>query len=208
MELIQKYFPHLSPHQTEQFVAMDSIYKEWNAKINLISRQDIGAIYERHILHSLSIAKLIQFKDHTRIIDVGSGGGFPGIPLAVLFPNVNFMLIDSIGKKINAVREIAAALELTNVKTVQARVESFKGNFDFVTARAVSTLPQFYQWTKHLVQAGSAQSIQNGILYLKGGDVSPEIKQLKKACDVYDIAEIFEEPYFESKKIIHIVVRT
>lgn len=186
---------------------MKSVYEDWNSKINLISRQDIDAIYERHILHSLSIARLIQFNDHTRIADVGSGGGFPGIPLAVLFPQVNFLLIDSIGKKINAVKEIAAALELHNVKAVQARAESFKGNFDFVTARAVSTLPQFFQWTRHLVQAGHKQTLENGILYLKGGDVSAEIKQLKQPCDVYDIAEVFEEPYFETKRLIHILIR-
>jgi 16S rRNA (guanine527-N7)-methyltransferase len=204
MDIVKKYFPNLSPQQYEQFEAMEGLYRDWNARINLVSRKDIDALNERHILHSLSIAKLIQFADHSRIADVGSGGGFPGLPLAVMFPRVSFLLIDSIAKKMNAVSEIAQALGLTNLKTVQARAESFKGNFDFVTARAVSTLPQFYAWTKHLVQPGAAQSIENGIIYLKGGEVSAEIKILKQPCDVYEIAEVFDEPYFETKKIIHI----
>ncbi|MEI6576852.1 MAG: 16S rRNA (guanine(527)-N(7))-methyltransferase RsmG [Bacteroidota bacterium] len=207
MEVILKYFPKLNPLQIQQFGAMESVYKEWNSKINLVSRKDIDELYERHILHSLSIAKLIQFADHSRIVDVGSGGGFPGLPLAVIFPEVNFLLIDSIGKKINTVKEIASALELHNLKAVQARAEDFKGNFDFVTARAVATLGQFYTWTKHLVQPGSKQTLANGILYLKGGEVEAEIKVLKKPCDVYEISDVFDEAYFETKKIVHIPIR-
>lgn len=208
MDILKKYFPDLSPQQYEQFEAMGQLYRDWNARINLVSRKDIEALYERHILHSLSIARLIQFSDHSRIADVGSGGGFPGVPLAIMFPKVSFLLIDSTAKKMNAVAEIAASLGLNNLKTVQARAESFKGNFDFVTARAVSTLPQFYEWTRHLIQPGTNRGLENGILYLKGGEVEAEIKLLKQRCDVYDIAEVFDEPYFETKKIIHIPVRT
>jgi 16S rRNA (guanine527-N7)-methyltransferase len=180
-QLISQYFPDLSAEQTAQFEQLYPLYADWNAKINVISRKDIESLYEHHVLHSLAIAKAITFKPATRILDVGTGGGFPGIPLAIFFPEVEFMLVDSIGKKIKVVNEVATALGLKNVKAEQRRGEELKEQFDFIVSRAVTDFPEFYHWVKYKSAAKSFNVLQNGILYLKGGDLSEELKDFKRA---------------------------
>ncbi|AUD07541.1 16S rRNA (guanine(527)-N(7))-methyltransferase RsmG [Spirosoma pollinicola] len=204
MELLLKYFPNLTVEQKERFAALDGLYRDWNAKINVISRQDIDALYEKHILHSLSIAKVVSFKPGTEILDVGTGGGFPGIPLAILFPMVDFHLVDGIGKKIKVVQEISDALGLTNVKAEQIRVEQLNTTYDFVVSRAVTQLKPFLGWIRYKIHKAGNNDRPNGVLYLKGGDLKAELAEVLDRYRVYDISDYFEEPFFETKKIIYL----
>ncbi|RRA99210.1 16S rRNA (guanine(527)-N(7))-methyltransferase RsmG [Larkinella rosea] len=204
MDLIKKYFPGLTKRQLEQFAALEELYRHWNAQINVISRQDIDSLYEKHVLHSLGIAKIIQFVPGTEILDVGTGGGFPGIPLAILFPQADFHLVDSIGKKIKVVAEISAALELTNVKAEQARVEHLNTTYDFVVSRAVTRLQPFLGWVRYKILKTGNNKLRNGVLYLKGGDVSEELAEIQDKYRIYDLSAYFDEPFFETKKVIHI----
>ncbi len=206
MDLILKYFPWITALQQAQFSRLEALYNHWNAQINVISRNDIDALYEHHVLHSLAIARIITFRPGTRILDVGTGGGFPGIPLAILFPEVSFHLVDSIGKKITVVRAVAEALELANVSADQVRAEHFTEKVDFVVSRAVTQLPQFLKWTVKSIDPKGQNALPNGILYLKGGDLEAEISAAQRKAVVYDLAECFEEPFFETKKLIYIPV--
>jgi 16S rRNA (guanine527-N7)-methyltransferase len=202
--LLLEYFPGLTNDQILQFSKMKELYNSWNEKINVVSRKDINQLFVRHILHSLSIAKLISFVPSTRIIDVGTGGGFPGIPLAVFFPEVEFLLVDSIGKKINVVNEIALELKLNNVKALKSRVEELDGDFDFVLSRAVATISELFFWTKHLVTTGGNNILKNGWIFLKGGDLADEIKSIKRPVSVFEIRNYFKEDFFETKKIVYV----
>ncbi len=204
--IIFQYFPHLSDNQQRQFSSLYSLYKEWNDKINVISRKDIDNLYVNHVLHSLGIAKIISFKPGTQVLDVGTGGGFPGIPLAILFPDVQFHLIDSIGKKITVVNDIARSLELHNVHGQQVRAEAVTGQYDFVVSRAVTRLDEFYGWVHRKVKRESAHELANGILYLKGGELKEELNALNKPCTVYELRDFFSEGFFETKKVVHIPV--
>ncbi len=206
MEIILKYFPGLTTEQREKMALLESLYQTWNERINLISRKDIGFLYPKHVLHSLAIARIIRFRPGTRILDAGTGGGFPGIPLAILFPDVHFHLVDATGKKINVVGAIAREAGLQNVTTEQARLEQLAGRYDFVTGRAVATLPEFYRWTAKNVSAQQKNSLPNGILYLKGGDLTSEIKPFGKRITLFDLHEIIGEPAFETKKLVHLAV--
>lgn len=207
MEIITKYFPDLTGQQMDQFGQIKSLYEEWNSKINVISRKDIEQIYERHVLHSMSIAKIIQFKPGTTILDVGTGGGFPGIPLAILFPETSFLLIDSIGKKIMVVNEVASALNLKNVKAEHIRVEDINQKFDFVVSRAVTAFPRFVEMARSKVASQSNNVLSNGILYLKGGDFEEEINPFRKRITIYDLKSIFQEEFFETKRLIHMSLK-
>jgi 16S rRNA (guanine527-N7)-methyltransferase len=211
MSILLKYFPSLSPEQQKQFADFAENLKEWNQKINLISRSDIEHLYERHILHSLSIAKItlpagrqVSFKKNTIVLDAGTGGGFPGIPLAIMFPEVKFILVDSIRKKINAVKEICSAIGLKNVETVNGRVEKVGMKCDFVLTRAVSTLSEVYGWTKKNVRKESFNELPNGIICLKGGDLADEMKKLKVKASVFELSEFFNEEFFMTKKAVYI----
>ena len=201
--IISKYFS-LTDHQKSQFDKMGEVYVEWNEKINVVSRKDIDNIYINHILHSLGIAKALSFQPGASILDVGTGGGFPGIPLAVLFPETQFHLIDSIGKKITVVREVTNALELKNIKSEQIRAEQVRGKYDFVISRAVTRMKEFYQWVINRVKEESVHSLDNGILYLKGGDLEEELGELKRPYRLFDLPTYFEEPFFETKKVVHV----
>jgi 16S rRNA (guanine527-N7)-methyltransferase len=204
MQLIKKYFPELTPDQILQFEKLQPLYEEWNEKINVISRQDIQHLYLHHVLHSLSIAKLIQFEAGTTIMDAGTGGGFPGIPLAIMFPESDFLLIDSVGKKIKVVDEIVNALNLENVTTEQKRVEDIQFTFDFIVSRAVTDLHEFIGWVKNKISGENNNKLQNGILYLKGEDALQEIRKLKAGKFIFDISSYFEEEYFATKKIVYL----
>jgi 16S rRNA (guanine527-N7)-methyltransferase len=204
VEIILKYFPSLTSKQQAQFSALASLYKEWNEKINVISRKDMDHLYERHVLHSLGIAKVISFKDQTSILDVGTGGGFPGIPLAILFPECQFHLVDSIGKKIKVVQEVSDAIELTNIKAEQARAEHLQEQYDFVVSRAVTDIKEFYGWIRNKFLKGGHNSLDNGILYLKGGDLTEELKELKRPYKVFDLKEYFQEEFFDTKKVLYV----
>ena len=203
---ILKYFPNLTQQQIIRFEKMDSIYRDWNEKINLISRKDIDSLYEKHILHSLAIAKIISFRPGTRILDVGTGGGFPGIPLAVLFPTCQFVLVDSIGKKIKVVQAVVDSLDLENVTAIHTRVEDVKAEFDFVISRAVTAFPVFVGLVKKNISRKQQNSRPNGIIYLKGGDFQDEIKDFKRNIEVSEIASLFSEPFFETKKLVYLPV--
>ncbi|RLD74514.1 MAG: 16S rRNA (guanine(527)-N(7))-methyltransferase RsmG [Bacteroidetes bacterium] len=207
MQLIQKYFSHLTSDQISLFKKLEPLYREWNQKINVVSRKDIEHLYLHHILHSLAIAKVIQFKDETNVLDVGTGGGFPGIPLAIMFPNVKFHLIDSIGKKIIVVNEVANALNLTNVKCQQIRVESIKTRYDFVVSRAVTRFDRFRAITSKNIHTKHNNNLKNGILYLKGGDFMDELKGVEKQTTIYNISDFFDDEFFETKKVVHLEVR-
>ena len=202
IDLILKYFPNLTDKQKERFAALPELYADWNSKINVISRKDMDNFVEHHVLHSLAIAKIIQFKTMCDIMDLGTGGGFPGIPLAIMFPDANFYLVASIGKKIKVVNDIAAQLELTNVKAEQIRAEQVKKDFDFIVSRAVTDLSQFVEWVKGKISDTHYHKLHNGIIYLKGGDLDDEIAPFHKKVRLYNISDFFEEPYFETKKII------
>lgn len=204
MEIIKKYFPDLDPVQTKQLAALGALYREWNAKINVISRKDIDQLYERHILHSLGIAKIIRFKSGTKIMDVGTGGGFPGIPLAILFPETEFLLIDSIAKKIKVVEEVAAGINLRNVKARQGRAEERHERFDFIVSRAVTAFPDFVSLVGSRVSATQRNELTNGILYLKGGDFEEELVPFKGRVKLYELSSFFSEEFFETKKVIHL----
>lgn len=207
MNLITKYFPELTTLQKDQFSKLGELYKEWNEKINVISRKDIEQIYERHILHSLSIAKAIEFMPGTTILDVGTGGGFPGIPLAIMFPETTFLCVDSIGKKIKVLNGVAEALGLENIRGEHKRVQEVKETFDFVVSRAVTAFPKFVAMSRTKVRRGGANSLANGIIYIKGGDFAEEIAQFSKNITLFDIhKDMFQEPFFETKKIIHLTL--
>jgi 16S rRNA (guanine527-N7)-methyltransferase len=203
-DVIFSYFPDLTEIQKTQFSRLYPLYKEWNEKINLISRKDIDNLYINHVLHSLAIAKMISFREGAKILDVGTGGGFPGIPLAILFPQTQFHLVDSIGKKITVVKNVAAAIALKNVSAEQIRAEQLKGDYDFIVSRAVTGLKEFYGWVHRRVKKESKHPLYNGILYLKGGDLRVELAELKKPHQVTELTDYFQEPYFETKKIVYI----
>lgn len=206
MQLVQKYFPDLTSTQLKQFEQLHDLYLFWNSQINVISRKDIDELYERHVLHSLGIAKVQPFESGSKILDVGTGGGFPGIPLAILFPEVNFYLIDSIGKKIKVVQEVAHALDLKNVKAQQIRAELVTGEFDFIVSRAVTTMSEFSKWIKNKIAKKQRHELANGILYLKGGDLTNELISFPKAT-IYPLSNYFEESFYESKKVVHIPLK-
>lgn len=204
MDLIIKYFPGLTSEQHNKFSLIKDLYFEWNSRINVISRKDMDHFYEHHVLHSLGIAKVMPFLAGTEVIDVGTGGGFPGIPLAILFPETHFLLVDSIGKKIKVVKEVAEAAGIMNVEATQARAEDVKRKFDFVVSRAVTTLPDFIKWVENKIKRENRGQLQNGILYLKGGNLEAELVQLRYKHHVYNLADYFEESFFETKKVVHI----
>jgi len=204
MEAILNYFPELSQTQREKIQELDKLYRHWNAQINVISRKDIDNIMVHHVLHSLSIGKIINFMKGTRIMDIGTGGGFPGIPLAIMFPQCEFTLVDSVGKKTIVAQEVANALGLTNITVLKTRAEDFPEKFDFVVSRAVAPIPQLINWTKKNVKPGGANSLPNGMIFLKGGDISEELKPYRKHCEKWNIRNLFEEEYFEEKYIVFI----
>lgn len=204
--IIFPYFPALTEKQRAQFSSLASLYREWNEKINVISRKDIGNIYTNHVLHSLGIAKVMSFNNGAQIMDVGTGGGFPGIPLAILFPETEFYLVDSIGKKITVVKEVAAGLGLKNVTAEQIRAEQVKNKYDFVVSRAVTRMKEFYGWVHPRIKPHSTHSLDNGILYLKGGDLDEELNELKKPYSLYELSHYFKEEFFETKKVVYMPV--
>ncbi len=202
--LIQRYFPEITTKQARQFEALETLYKSWNDKINVISRKDIDALYERHILHSLAIAKIIRFQNNTRILDVGTGGGFPGIPLAILMPHVSFHLVDSIGKKIKVVNAVSEAISLENVMGEHIRAEDLTDQYDFVISRAVARLKPFVDWVAKKIDNRSINTLKNGILYLKGGDIKEELSEVKWPAKIFEIHDFYESEFFETKKIIYL----
>ena len=206
MELIQKYFSNLSDTQKEQFSKLFDLYSDWNAKINVVSRKDIDELYLRHVLHSLGIAKVLQFKDGTNIMDVGTGGGFPGIPLAIIYPECHFHLVDSVNKKLKVINAVAEGLGFTNIKTSHKRAEDIDERFDFIVSRAVTAMPSFVGWVKNKVNKKSKNELKNGILYLKGGDLTEELKDFPKAT-IYNLTDFFEEDFFETKKLVHLPLK-
>jgi 16S rRNA (guanine527-N7)-methyltransferase len=203
-EIIFHYFPSLSQQQKEQFIQLETLYKEWNEKINVISRKDIEELYLHHVLHSLGIAKVMPFADNTQVLDVGTGGGFPGIPLAILFPNCQFHLVDSIGKKIIVVKEVAAALGLKNVSAQQIRAELLTTKYDFVVSRAVTEMSVFTTWIRKSFSNNSFNTFKNGLLYLKGGDLTEELKPFGRQTQVYNLSDYFKEDFFETKKVVYL----
>lgn len=204
MELILKYFPKLTPLQQQQFGALHALYTDWNAKINVISRKDIDNLYERHVLHSLGLATVLTFRPGTRILDMGTGGGFPGIPLAILFPEVQFHLVDSIGKKLKVVEGVAESIGLKNVTTRHCRVEEEKGLFDFVVSRAVVPMNELERLCRKNIQRVQNNSLPNGILCLKGGDLQEELKPYKQRIEVYNLSDTFKEEFFETKRVVYL----
>ena len=206
MNEILAYFPDLTEVQKEQFEKLDFLYHDWNEKINVISRKDIDSLYTKHILHSLGIAKIMKFEPGAYVLDVGTGGGFPGIPLAILFPETRFYLIDVIVKKIKVVQGVAEALGLKNVKAEQLRAENVKGDFDFIVSRAVTNMPDFVSWIKDKIKKQNKHALKNGILYLKGGDLTEELKDFPKATE-YNLADFFTDEFFETKKVVHLPLK-
>lgn len=206
MEIIQKYFKNLTDSQLLQFSKLQELYQDWNLKINVVSRKDIDELYLRHVLHSLGIAKVISFKPGSKVLDVGTGGGFPGIPLAILFPETQFHLVDSIGKKIKVVDEVVEGLGLQNVKTTHGRVEEVKEQYDFIVSRAVAQMETFVGWTKGKIVKKQNHDLKNGILYLKGGDLSEELA-LYTSATLFDLTNYFEEDFFETKKVVHLAMK-
>jgi len=203
IEILLKYFPDLTEEQKEQFIRLEDLYQDWNQKINVVSRKDIDELYLRHVLHSLAIAKIQQFLPSSKVLDVGTGGGFPGIPLAILFPETEFILVDSIGKKVKVVEEVVAGLGITNVTPICSRVEEIKNQFDFIVSRAVAAMPTFTRWVKGKIRKESIHERRNGILYLKGGNLSEELKEYRTA-QIFDVTELFEEEFFETKKVVYL----
>lgn len=206
MDIILKYFPNISEKQKEQFAALFDLYVDWNSKINVISRKDIENLYTHHVLHSLAIAKLIQFKDGSQIMDVGTGGGFPGVPLAILFPECNFLLVDSIGKKIRVATEISTAIGLKNIQFRHCRAEEVKEQFDFVVSRAVMPLPDLVKIIRKNVSKVQQNALPNGLICLKGGNLEGELKPFKKTAEADDLSMFFEEEYFKTKKIVYVLI--
>ncbi|SEJ43757.1 16S rRNA m(7)G-527 methyltransferase [Dyadobacter sp. SG02] len=204
MELINKYFPNLTADQRDKFGQMGELYEYWNARVNVISRQDIETLYERHVLHSLGIAKVQQFRAGTAILDVGTGGGFPGVPLAIMFPEAQFHLVDSIGKKIRVVQEIVEALKLDNVRAEQVRAERLDDSYEFVVSRAVTRMAPFVGWVKKNISRNSFHDRRNGILYLKGGDLSEELSEIREKPQIYALSDFFGEEFFETKKVVYV----
>lgn len=202
--LIQKYFPDLSTEQLEQFGRLRDLYELWNSQINVISRKDMENLYEKHVLHSLGIAKVCNFVDDTEVLDVGTGGGFPGIPLAIMFPNVQFHLVDSIGKKIKVVTEVAQALGLKNVKAEHERAEKIRGTYDFIVSRAVTRMAPFMTWIQNKINRNHYNPLDNGVLYLKGGDLEEELSEIKRKYKLYNLPDFFEEEFFETKKVVYV----
>lgn len=203
IDLISKYFPEISGNQLEQFAALKPLYEEWNAKINVISRKDIADFYEHHVLHSLAIAKVINFEPNTQVLDLGTGGGFPGLPLAILYPMAQFTLVDSIGKKLKVVDSVAAEIGLINIKTIHSRVEDVPGKFDFVVSRAVTRLNVAWGWVRPIISENSFNTLANGMLYLKGGDISAEMPN-NVHTERWELVEMFTEPFFSEKSLIYI----
>lgn len=203
-ELIPHYFPGLSDTQLEQFARLGELYDDWNSKINVISRKDMEQFYVHHVLHSLGIAKVMEFQPETKVLDIGTGGGFPGIPLAILFPDTHFHLVDSIGKKIGVVKDVVKQLKLTNVEAQKARAEELVRKYDFIISRAVTRMANFYPWVKNKIRTEDFNEFQNGILYLKGGEVDEEMEELDKSYVVYHLDDYFQEVYFETKKVIYL----
>lgn len=204
MKQVKKYFPDLTEVQVEQLSKLKALYSEWNAQINVISRKDIENFYERHVLHSLSIAEMIQFKPGSKMLDVGTGGGFPGIPLAILFPESNFHLVDSVGKKIKVVNEVVEALQLKNVTAEHERAENVKGKFDFILSRAVTRMNKFIPWVQNKVLQEDKNILPNGIFYLKGGDLQAEMSEIHQDYDVLELADLYKEEFFETKKVVYV----
>lgn len=202
--IIKKYFPDITPLQEKQFAALQGLYEQWNERINVISRKDIEHLYIRHVLHSLAIAKVCKFDDGAKILDVGCGGGFPGIPLAILFPEAGFTMVDSVGKKIMVVGEVAEALSLRNVIAVNSRVESIDGKFHYVVSRAVTDMKSFEGWVWDKIEPGIHGTLPDGILYLKGGDLTAELAEVGRKYRLYDISDFFDEDFFETKKVVYI----
>lgn len=202
-DIIYKYFPELHANQKKQIEALFDLYQNWNSQINVISRKDIDLLYERHVLHSLGIAKVIQFKPGTRILDVGSGGGFPGVPLAIMFPDSHFLCVDSIGKKLKVINEVTSAIGLTNISTQHERAEKIVEKFDFVVSRAVTEFPEFCNWVKGKFRKENSNNLKNGILYLKGGDLHEEFGALYNKCTFYNLKDYFEEEFFDTKKVVY-----
>ncbi|TXF79287.1 16S rRNA (guanine(527)-N(7))-methyltransferase RsmG [Chryseobacterium sp.] len=202
VELLEKYFPNLTDDQKMQFAALEGLYAEWNEKINVISRKDLDSLYEKHILHSLGIAKIMAFAPGTKVLDIGTGGGFPGIPLAILFPEAEFTLIDSIGKKITVVKEVSEAIGLKNVKAVHGRAEDLKEKFHFVVSRAVTQMPVFLRWLRGKFEKEQFNTKHNGVLYLKGGDLGEELAGLR--AEIHNLKDHFEEEFFETKKVVYL----
>jgi len=205
VDIIFQYFPSLSAKQKEQLSALQPLYNEWNAKINVISRKDMDNFYIHHVLHSLAIAKIVRFKDFTEVMDAGTGGGFPGIPLAIMFPETSFYLVDSIGKKIKVVKEVASSLGLKNIKAEQIRIEQVDHAFDFIISRAVTALPDFVKWTGYKFHRKSFNTIPNGILYLKGGDLEKELQEMKRLKKkIYPLDNYFTESFYKTKSLVHL----
>lgn len=206
MELILKYFPDLTEDQIHKFTQLESLYQDWNLKINVVSRKDIDELYLRHVLHSLGIAKVISFKDGSKVLDVGTGGGFPGIPLAILFPECSFHLVDSIAKKLKVVDEVVEGLGLTNVKTTHSRVEDIDGAYDFIVSRAVAAMPTFVHWIKGKIAKKQRHELKNGILYLKGGDLTEELRDYRTTT-IYNLKDFFDEDFYDTKKVVHLPLK-
>lgn len=206
MDLLLSYFPNLTETQIRQFQDLQNLYEDWNAKINVISRKDIDELYTRHVIHSLGITKILEFKPGSKIMDIGTGGGFPGIPLAIMHPEVDFYLIDVIAKKIKVVNEVANALGLKNVRAEQKRAELVKEEFDFIVSRAVTNMPDFVEWVKGKTKKESKHELANGILYLKGGDLTEELSAFPKA-NQYNLSDFFKEDFFETKKVVHLPLK-
>ncbi len=204
MDIIKKYFPTITDLQAEQFAQLEGLYNDWNSKINVISRKDIQNLYEHHVLHSLGIAKIVNFRDGTNIMDLGTGGGFPGIPLAILFPNVSFHLVDSIGKKVRVANEVATALGLKNVRFSHARAEEIKDKYDFVVTRAVMPMVDLVKVARKNIQKEQHNALPNGIIALKGGELNSEIASMRDISTVWDLGDYFEEEFFKTKKVVHV----